>query len=128
MEHDKGWPAEKVGGMYSGGTRDITLDKPVPVYLTYFTVRVDEDGKLQRYGDIYGNDDRVSSALQGRAVRYKAPERVDAVASAEDALDEAPQAAPAKKQSNKKVEKKRQKNTETAGDILSDALSGLLAN
>lgn len=127
LEHDKGWSAEKVGGLYSGGTRDITLDKPVPVYLTYFTVSVDENGKLQKFGDIYGHDDRITSALQGRPVRYKAPEAVDAVASADDVVNEAPQAAPAKKQ-NKKTEKKPQKNTETAGDILSDALSGLLAN
>ena len=128
LEHDKGWDSDKVGGMYSGGTRDITLDKPVPVYLTYFTVRVDEDGKLQKYGDIYGHDDRVSSALAGKPVRYQAPEMVDTVASNDATLDEAPQEQPAKKQSNKKADKKRQKNTETAGDILSDALSGLLAN
>lgn len=126
LEHDKGWDSDKVGGMYSGGTRDITLDKPVPVYLTYFTVRVDDDGKLQKYGDIYGHDDRVSSALAGKPVRYQAPEMVDTVASNDATLDEAPQEQPAKK--NKKAEKKRQKNTETAGDILSDALSGLLAN
>ena len=127
LAEDKGWDAAKVGGLYGGGTRDITLDKPVPVYLTYFTVRVDENGKLQKYGDIYGNDERVSSALAGRPVRYKAPEAIDAVASADATVDEAPQQQPAKKQ-NKKVEKKRQQNTETAGDILSDALSGLLAN
>lgn len=129
LAEDKGWSPEKVGGMYGGGTRDITLDKPVPVYLTYFTVRVSDDGKLLKFGDIYGNDDRVTSALQGRPVRYKAPERTDAVASAEDTLDEAPQqASAAKKQANKKAEKKRSKNTDTAGDILSDALSGLIAN
>lgn len=129
LSEDKGWSSEKVGSMYGGGTRDITLDKPVPVYLTYFTVRVGDDGKLQKFGDIYGHDDRVTSALQGRPVRYQAPEQVDAVASAEDTLPgDAAQGTPTQKQSNKKADKKRNKNTETAGDILSDTLSGLISN
>lgn len=129
LEHDQGWSSEKVGSMYGGGTRDITLAKPVPVYLTYFTVRVDEDGKLQKFGDIYGHDERVTAALAGRPVRYQAPEMVDTVASAEDTLPgDAAQGTPTQKQSNKKADKKRNKNTETAGDILSDTLSGLISN
>lgn len=131
LEHDQGWSAEKVGSMYGGGTRDITLAKPVPVYLTYFTLRVDEEGKLQKYGDIYGHDERVTAALAGRPVRYQAPEMgVDNVASADDnTLPDEPQAATQKKQSNKNgAPQKRKKGTETASDILSDTLSGLLSN
>jgi murein L,D-transpeptidase YcbB/YkuD len=128
LAEDKGWSPEKVAGMYGGGTRDITLDKPIPVYLTYFTVRVGDDGKLQKFGDIYGHDDRVTSALQGKPVRYKTPEKTEAVASTEDTLEEPPPAAPAKKQSNKKPSKTSKQNTETAGGILSDSLSGLIAN
>ncbi|MGB4865551.1 MAG: L,D-transpeptidase family protein [Hyphomicrobium sp.] len=129
LAEDKGWSPEKVASMYGGGTRDITLDKPVPVYLTYFTARVDDEGKLQTFSDIYGHDERVSAALQGKPVRYKTPEKVDAVASSEDTMDEAPQATDTvKKKSAKTTSKKQKRNTETAGDILSDALSGLIAN
>lgn len=126
LAEDKGWSPEKVGTMYGGGTRDITLDKPVPVYLTYFTAAVDETGKVQKFGDLYGHDDRLMSALQGKAVRYTAPEAGGEVASADDATDPVTQPAQTKKNASKKPAKK--KNTETAGDIFTDALSGLLAN
>ncbi|MEQ1652068.1 MAG: L,D-transpeptidase family protein [Hyphomicrobium sp.] len=126
LAEDKGWSPEKVSGMYGGGTRDVTLDKPVPVYLTYFTASVDETGKVQKFGDLYGHDDRLMSALQGKAVRYTAPEAGGEVASADDATDPVTQPQQTKKNANKKPVKK--KNTETAGDIFTDALSGLLAN
>ncbi|NOT70285.1 MAG: L,D-transpeptidase family protein [Hyphomicrobium sp.] len=127
LAEDKGWSAEKVSTLYAGSTNDISLSKPVPVHVTYFTARVNEDGKLQTFADLYGHDERVNSALQGRAVKYYAPDPSKDDATISDASDAAPQAATKKHQQtagNKKVKK----NTETAGDILSDALSGLLAN
>ena len=130
LAEDQGWSSDKVDDMYAGGGQ-VTLSKPVPVYLTYFTARVEDDGKVARYSDIYGHDDRLMSAIQGRSVRYTAPE-----ASAEVALDDSSaSAAPAdetsvtgaKKQTKKQVAKRR-REPQTAGDILTDALSGLLAN
>jgi len=76
LAEDKGWSAEKVGQLYQGGN-SITLDKPVPVYLVYFTARVEDDGHLATFADIYGNDGRVMSALRGHAVRYTAPVAID---------------------------------------------------
>ncbi len=35
----------------------------VPVFLTYFTVRVDEAGKARSYADVYGHDARIAAAL-----------------------------------------------------------------
>jgi len=76
LAEDKGWSSEKVGELYQGGN-SITLDKPVPVYLVYFTARVEDDGHLATFADIYGNDSRVMSALRGHVVRYTAREALD---------------------------------------------------
>ena len=123
LAEDKGWSADKVGAQYDGGTNEIALEKPVPVYLTYFTARVDEDGKLQRYSDIYGHDERLMSALQGRAVRYSAPEegRDDVVAAQDGANSGYDYSEPAKK--GKKQAGKYKKESQTVGDLLMDALS-----
>jgi L,D-transpeptidase YcbB len=76
LEEDKGWSSDKIGGYWkSGGS--VTLDRQVPVYLVYFTARVDDDGRVQTFGDIYGHDGRVMAALRGHAVRYVAPQAVD---------------------------------------------------
>ena len=83
LEEDQGMTAERVGGYWkSGGS--VTLDKQVPVYLVYFTARVDDDGRLQTFGDIYGHDGRVMAALRGKAVRQVAPQAVDPSEAAEE--------------------------------------------
>ena len=129
LAEDKGWSAEKVNSQYVGTSNDIALSKPVPVYLTYFTARVNEDGKLQTFSDLYGHDSRVSTALQGKPVKYYAPDHSKDDGAISDAGDAGPQPATQKKQQPAVASgKKAKKNTETAGDILSDALSGLLSN
>ena len=129
LSEDRGWSSDKVGTLYAGVSNEIKLQNPVPVYLTYFTARVNEDGKLQTFSDLYGHDERVTSALQGRAVKYYAPDHSKDDGAISDAGDSVPQAATQKKQQPAVANaKKGKKNTETAGDILSDALSGLLSN
>ena len=81
LAYDKGWSAEKVNSM-SHSSAEVTLEKSVPVHVTYFTAAVDEDGKLKLFGDIYGKDARVASALSGRNVNL-----ASASASAEPAGD-----------------------------------------
>ncbi|HHG90475.1 MAG TPA: peptidoglycan-binding protein, partial [Devosia sp.] len=39
------------------------LDTHVPVHLAYFTLRVDEDGNIRGYGDIYGHNERLKALL-----------------------------------------------------------------
>ena len=69
LAHDKGWSADRVQGFVARGqTADITLDKQVPVYITYFTAAVDDAGHLKQFGDLYGRDARVASAIAGKAV------------------------------------------------------------
>ncbi len=73
LAHDKGWSAEKVRGLVPGGrTSDITLSKPVPVHLTYFTATADAAGQLSLHGDLYGMDSRVASSLAGKPVALAA--------------------------------------------------------
>ena len=76
LGEDKGWSEEKVGELYRSGN-SVALDKPLPVYLVYFTARVEDNGHLATFADIYGNDGRVMSALRGHPVRYTAPQAVD---------------------------------------------------
>ena len=76
LEEDQGFSPDKVGGYWKGGG-SVTLNRQVPVYLVYFTARVDDEGRVQTFGDIYGHDGRLMSALRGHAVRYVAPQAVD---------------------------------------------------
>lgn len=148
LGEDKGWDAGKVQAMFSSGG-EVALDKAVPVYLAYFTARVDDGGKLRTYADLYGSDARLISALAGRAVRYEAPRHTgeDLVASeteenyrpsaapqttasiAENEDGEEAPPAPVKKQQQKKKEAAvKKKKGDTTNDILTNALSGLVAN
>ena len=141
LGEDKGWSSDKVGELYQG-SNSVTLDKPIPVYLVYFTARVEDNGHLATYGDIYGNDDRVMSALRGHPVRYTAPEAVDpseasdrptaerttaAPATISDAGSDDLQddASPSKKTKKGKQASKSKHQPATAGDSVQDALSNL---
>lgn len=68
LAEDKGWSKEQVRVELEDKDENnkIALDRRVPVHITYFTAAVDEAGKLQTFRDIYGHENRVSLALQGR--------------------------------------------------------------
>jgi murein L,D-transpeptidase YcbB/YkuD len=88
LAYDKGWTADKVQELVHHGG-EIKLDKPIPVHITYFTMAVDDSGKLHSYGDIYGLDARVASALNGHAV-HLASAAVGAEPRATEGGDEQP--------------------------------------
>jgi murein L,D-transpeptidase YcbB/YkuD len=77
LAEDKGWPAAKVGSMFNGGSQEVALSTHIPVHVTYFTAMVDYQGNLRTFGDLYGLDARVGTALLGRKVRFETP-RYDA--------------------------------------------------
>jgi murein L,D-transpeptidase YcbB/YkuD len=132
LSRDKGWSSAEVASRFRSGTNEVMLTKPVPVYLTYFTARIGADGKLKTFGDIYGHDGRLLSALAGKPVRYAPPPSSpeddvidDATVSYND--DEpAPQAKKKQRPTQKYATKK--KSGESTGDVISDALSGILFN
>lgn len=74
LEEDKGWSAAHVRGLLAqGGNNEVTLTKQIPVHITYFTAMVDADGRVQSFGDLYGHDNRVASALGGRPLPLEQP-------------------------------------------------------
>jgi len=44
----------------SGETHEVHLDRPIPVYLLYWTVWVDADGRAHFVSDVYGRDRRMA--------------------------------------------------------------------
>lgn len=68
LGHDKGWTAARVRQIADqrGGQNEITLSRPIPVHIVYFTASVDETGRLQSYPDVYGLDKTVIAALKGQ--------------------------------------------------------------
>jgi L,D-transpeptidase YcbB len=57
----------------SWNERWVKLDRPLPVYLLYFTTWVEEDGTVRFHHDVYGRDEKletqVEERLQGAAGR-----------------------------------------------------------
>jgi murein L,D-transpeptidase YcbB/YkuD len=68
LAHDQGWPASRVASAINGGPQNnqINLKQKIPVHITYFTMAVDEDGKLKQFADIYGHERRMTLALEGK--------------------------------------------------------------
>ncbi|MEZ5684357.1 MAG: L,D-transpeptidase family protein [Novosphingobium sp.] len=46
----------------AGETVTLDLPRPLPVYVAYFTVASDADGRLIYFDDVYGRDSRVKLA------------------------------------------------------------------
>ena len=77
LAEDKGWSAQEVKDRLAKGKNSgVSLSRPVPVHLTYFTAVVDAQGKLQIFTDIYGLDKKMASALFGKSVALSADARV----------------------------------------------------
>ena len=146
LAEDKGYSPEKVAQLWDSGA-SVTLSKEVPVYLVYFTARVDDEGRLETYNDLYGHDDRIMSALRGRAVRYTAPEAIDPIEASEpmasyssgdgtalsdagsDSMMDAP--PPTKKNRDGKKSasaKQKQQQSKSTGGTIQDALSNIFLN
>jgi murein L,D-transpeptidase YcbB/YkuD len=67
LKHDKGWSPARVESTFDvGGDNHIALDQKIPVYITYFTLRVNDDGSLSTFNDLYGHDARMNAALSGK--------------------------------------------------------------
>jgi len=67
LAHDKGWSAARVQSTFDAGDDNhIALDQKIPVYITYFTLRVNDDGSISTFNDLYGHDSRMNAALSGK--------------------------------------------------------------
>ena len=71
LAEDKGWSTEQVKSLLARDKSSVVkLNWLVPVHLTYFTVVVDENGKVETFPDIYGVDGRMSAALFGKSSKF----------------------------------------------------------
>ena len=58
------WTEEKINeAMNSGDEKFVALKTPVPVFITYYTAWVNENGKLNFRDDIYGNDADIADRM-----------------------------------------------------------------
>lgn len=76
LEHDQGWsPIRTVSEMENGYDQRVTLREPVPVHITYFTTKVNLDGSISNFQDLYGHDARMAAALFGNNHGFRRPIR-----------------------------------------------------
>jgi murein L,D-transpeptidase YcbB/YkuD len=70
LKHDQNWSQARVmSAMETGYDQHVGLHRKVPVYITYFTLRVNDDGSITTFSDLYGHDRRMAAALfDGRSV------------------------------------------------------------
>jgi murein L,D-transpeptidase YcbB/YkuD len=64
LRDQKEWMPEKINtAMNSGKEQRVSLSKPVPVFITYYTAWIDENGGLNFRDDVYGHDKKTGSRL-----------------------------------------------------------------
>ncbi|MEQ9637110.1 MAG: L,D-transpeptidase family protein [Devosia marina] len=49
--------------MFGPSERWVNPQKQIPVHLAYFTLRVDEDGTIRSFGDLYGHNEKLIAAM-----------------------------------------------------------------
>ncbi|MHA1165039.1 MAG: L,D-transpeptidase family protein [Alphaproteobacteria bacterium] len=65
LGRDRGWSPGNIGSAISSGKNQrVNLNNPIPVNITYFTARVEKNGKITYFSDIYGHDSRMAKALK----------------------------------------------------------------
>jgi murein L,D-transpeptidase YcbB/YkuD len=68
----EGYAAAQIDGFFSSKKEKwISLKTPVPVFVTYFTSWVDEEGQLHFRNDIYGHDKKLRQELLGEGVQSR---------------------------------------------------------
>ncbi|WP_207493586.1 L,D-transpeptidase family protein [Aridibaculum aurantiacum] len=66
LRNDPEWTPEKINAAMNSGTEKyVKLKQPVPVFITYYTAWVDEQGRLNFRDDIYGHDEKLAKKMFG---------------------------------------------------------------
>lgn len=69
LKNDEKWNDDKITAAISSGTEKyIVLNKPLPVYITYFTCWVDKKGKLQFRDDVYQLNEKLLKMILDKPV------------------------------------------------------------
>ncbi|ODR96555.1 hypothetical protein AUC70_14885 [Methyloceanibacter stevinii] len=94
LKYDRNWSAEKTRDAFNTGyDKHVPLNNAIPVYVTYFTLWVNEDGSIKTYGDLYGHDRRMRTALLKNGRDYAAVKRPAETAKKERQAEMAPKRA-----------------------------------
>jgi L,D-transpeptidase YcbB len=73
MAETSGWPRSQVAAQLSGEAKEnyrVDLGVTISVHNTYFTLIADYMGRLTRFDDIYGHDERIKQALSGHSLEF----------------------------------------------------------
>jgi len=63
---DQGWSRARLDAANQAGDRlVVTLEDPIPVYISYITAWANKDGTVHFRDDIYGRDARLADAILG---------------------------------------------------------------
>jgi murein L,D-transpeptidase YcbB/YkuD len=80
LQDSPGWDREAIlAAVDSKSTKTIRIPEPMPIYLTYWTAWVDEDGLVQFREDIYERDKHMQEALRKQRAKHPPTERPDTV-------------------------------------------------
>ena len=64
LRDQKEWTPDKIRAAMNGDkTQTVNVKNPEPVYLTYYTAWVDENGRLNFRNDIYGHDQETAERM-----------------------------------------------------------------
>ncbi len=116
LAEGNGWPASKVKELWDKGLNSpATLERKIPVHMTYFTAVVDDAGKVSTFADVYGLDTKMAAAMFGNAKGFPLPPPEAARPATDDASAEAASSSrPAKRTAS--------------GDGIAGSLGGFLDN
>ncbi len=120
LKKDQGWTPEKVASAIASGGEDqhVGLKRKIPVYITYFTLKVNDDGSFTTFNDVYGHDARMASAMFGEPMAYDPfPPVAEEVA------------APVNRVQERVVRQQQQRRHGSfRGNSIADSISGFLNN
>ena len=69
LGNDKGWGRRRINALVKRGpdNNEISLNKSVPVHVTYFTARITENDQIVMFDDVYDHEERIQLGLEGKA-------------------------------------------------------------
>jgi murein L,D-transpeptidase YcbB/YkuD len=62
-QYEEGISRASLEGMFGSREAWVNVKNHIPVHLAYFTLRVDEDGTIRSYGDVYGANKKLIELL-----------------------------------------------------------------
>jgi murein L,D-transpeptidase YcbB/YkuD len=75
LKGDPKWTPESIQAAIGSGEHEtITLPRPLPVHILYYTAFVDPDGTVEFRKDIYGHDDELEKALAAEPPVWISPD------------------------------------------------------